>query len=76
MAGAGQLLDRALGVGALGDILEKGRLDLVAQRLLHRLAAEVVLVAPAEVADRPDIDEADLQLIRRVSVECYGGDRQ
>ena len=77
VAGAGELLDRALGVGALGDVLEEGRLDLVAERLLHRLASDVMLVAPAKVADRPDIDEADFQLIGGVSAaERSGGDRE
>ena len=33
-----------------------------------RLAADVVLIAPAEVADRPDIDESDFQLLSGVGV--------
>ena len=61
VAGAGELLDGALGIG-LRHALDIGRLDLVAEGLLDRLAALVVLVAPAEIADRPDIDEADLEL--------------
>ena len=63
VAGAGELLDRALGIGTFGDVLEIGGLDLVAERLYHGLAAEFVLVGPAEIADRADIDEADLQLV-------------
>jgi hypothetical protein len=65
MPAPGQALDDALGVGAFRDVLDEGRLDLVAERLLHGLAALVVLVGIAEIADRPDIDEADLQLVLR-----------
>ena len=63
VAGAGELLDRALGVRTFADVLEKGGLDLVAELLHHRLAAELVLIGPAEIADRAEIDEADLQLV-------------
>ena len=54
-------------IGALGigfrHALHEGRLDLVAEGFLDRLAALVVLVAPAVVADRADIDEADFELL-------------
>ena len=63
VAGARELLDRALGVGAFADVLEIGGLDLVAERLHHRLAAEVMLIGPAEIADRAEIDEADFELV-------------
>ncbi|MHC2703024.1 hypothetical protein ACVMHZ_006187 [Bradyrhizobium liaoningense] len=63
VAGADQLLDRALGVGAFGHVFEVGGLDLVAQFLHQRLTTEVVLIGPAEVSDRTHIDEADLQLV-------------
>ena len=36
------------------------------------LAAEIVLIAPAEVADRADIDEADFELVGRVCLKCHG----
>jgi hypothetical protein len=62
MAGAYQLLDGAFGVGAFGDVLDIGGLDLFAERFLKSLTAEVVLVSPAEIADRTEIDEADLEL--------------
>jgi hypothetical protein len=62
MAGAYQLLDGAFGVGAFGDVLDIGGLDLFAERFLKGLTAEVVLVSPAEIADRTEIDEADLEL--------------
>ena len=61
-AGRGQLVDDALGVRPLGDVLDEVGLDLVAELLLDRLQPLVVLVAPAVVADRPDVDEADLGL--------------
>jgi hypothetical protein len=59
---ARQLLDRALRIRAFTDVLQIGGLDLVAERLHHRLAADLVLVGPAEVADRSEIDESDFQL--------------
>ena len=47
------------------NALDEGRLDLVAERLLDGLAPLVMLVAPAEVPDRADIDEADLEFLLR-----------
>ena len=63
VAGAHQLLDGALGVGTLRDVLEIGGLDLVAEFFYERLTRVVVLVGPAEVADRAKVDEPDLQLV-------------
>ena len=57
----GEALDGALGVG-FRNVLDIGCLDLVAQFLLDREAALIVLVGPAEVADRADIDPAGLGL--------------
>ena len=62
MAGARKLLDGALGIG-LRHALHVGRLDLVAEGFLDGLAADIVLVAPAVVADRAHIDEADFELL-------------
>ncbi len=62
VATARQLFERPLGI-VLGDVFEERGLDLVAELLLQELPALVVLVGIAEVADRPDIDEADLQLV-------------
>src|SRR5262245_47607356 len=64
MAGTDQLLDGAFGVGAFGDVLDIGGVDLFAERFLKGLTAEVVLVSPAEIADRTEIDKADLELFR------------
>ena len=50
------------------------RVDLVSERLHHRLAADVVLIGPAEIADRADIDEADLELVGGRGVEGHGGE--
>src|SRR5262249_38111423 len=63
VAGARQLLDRALRIGPFVDVLEVAGLDLVAEMLDQRLAADLVLIGPAEVADRPEVNETDLQLI-------------
>ena len=63
VAGADQLLDGALGVGALGHVFEIGGLDLVAEFLHQRLAGELVLIGPAEIADRAEVNEADFQLV-------------
>ena len=63
VAGAHELFDRTLGIGTLADVFEVGGLDLVAELLHQRLAGEVVLVGPAEVADRAKIDKSDLELV-------------
>ncbi len=80
VAGAGELLDDALGVGALGHLLDEGGLDAVAELPLQRLSADIVLVGPAMVAHRADIDEADLQLLLRERIadthgRGHGGQR-
>ena len=56
-----ELADHALGVRALGHALDVLGRDLRAERLLHLLAADVVLVGPAGVADRAHVDVADLE---------------
>ena len=53
--------DDSLGVRSLGDLLDVGGLHLVAEPGLDRLAAEVVGVGPAGVADGAHVDEADLE---------------
>ena len=63
VAGARQLFDRPLGVGAFADIFEVGGLDLVAEFLDECQTGEVMLVGPAEISDRAEIDEADLELV-------------
>ena len=50
---------------ASGTLSTKVVSTLSPKRLLDRLAALIVLVAPAVVADRADIDEADLELLLR-----------
>ena len=49
------------------DILEIGGLDLVAERLLQVLTADLVLIGAAEIADRTEIDEPDFQLLGGVA---------
>src|SRR5688572_4909788 len=77
MAGAGELLDRALGIGAFADVLEEGGGDLVAEMLLDRQAAHLMLPAPAHVAARADVNETDLQWIIAAGSLRHGsgGDR-
>ncbi len=76
VSGARKLLDRAFRIGPLVDVLEIGGLDLVPEVLHQRLPPELMLVGPSEVADRPEIDEADLQLplSGRVEDTCSGRD--
>jgi hypothetical protein len=76
VAGAHQLFDGALGIGALADVFEIGGLDLVAEFLDQGLACEVMLVGPAEIADRTKIDEADLEFFGGAGAEhaCSGGE--
>src|SRR5262249_20348322 len=65
VAGARKLLDGTLGIRAFRDVLQVGRLDLVAESLRQALAADLVLIGPTHVADRAEIDEADLELVGR-----------
>ena len=60
-----------LGVGALGHVFHEGGLDLLAKLLFQMLAAHLVLIGPAMVADRADVHETDLQRIGRD--RCPGG---
>src|SRR5216683_5775192 len=74
VAGAGQLLDRALGVRALIDVLEERGLDLGTELLHDELPAELMLVGPAEIANRSKINESDLELALGGCVEdAYAG---
>ena len=60
-AGTGEALDGALGVGAFRHAFEIGQLNIfLAEILLHLERALMVLVRPAEIADRPHIDVAGL----------------
>ena len=68
-----QALEGAVGIGAFGDVLQIGGLDLVAERLLDLEPALVVLVGVAEIADRAGIDPAGLQLVGSL---CGRGQRQ
>ena len=63
MAGRRELADDAFGIGAFAHALDIGRFHLVSKGLLDRQTADVVAVGPAVVADRADIDEADLELV-------------
>ena len=67
---ARKALDGALRVRALRDVLDIGGLDPIAELFFDGAPADVVLIGPAVVADRSDVDEADLQLVR---TECGGG---
>src|SRR5262249_756363 len=74
-----QFADDALGVRAFLDAFDIGRLHLVAERLLDFFAGVVVLVGPAEIGDRADIDEAGLEGVGRAedprTADRRGGDR-
>jgi hypothetical protein len=63
-AGAGEALDGAFGIGAFRHAFQIGGFDLVAELFLRREAALIVLIGPAEIADRADIDETGLHLGR------------
>jgi hypothetical protein len=47
VSAAGELPDHAFGVRSFGDILDEAGLDLVAELLLDRLAAQIVAMGPA-----------------------------
>ena len=57
----GKFRDHPLGVGAFGNVLDIARLDFVSEMRHEFLTSDLVLISPAEVADRPEIDEADLR---------------
>src|SRR6476619_859107 len=65
--------DGPFGVGTFGNVFEIGRFDPVAKGGDDRSAADLMLIGPAEIADRPEIDEADFQLACRAGLECRGG---
>ncbi len=79
---AAELVNYALGVVAFGNILDMRRFDFVAELLLEGEQALMVLIAPAMVADRTDVDEADFGLalrlhsIGRQSKRCGSGEAQ
>ena len=57
---ARQLVDDPLRVGAFRHILDEGNFDFPAEGLFNRLPPQVVLVSPSRLANRADIDKADL----------------
>src|SRR5690606_29803903 len=57
---AGEAIEDRLRLGTLWHALEIGRLDAVTQRGLELEAAVVVLLGPAGVTDRADVDERGL----------------
>src|SRR4051794_26323018 len=64
MAGTDEVVQDPLGVRSFNHVLDLGGPDPVAVMLGRGLAGHVVLIAPAEVPDRADINEADLQRFR------------
>ena len=56
--------DGAFRVRPLRHVLDEYRLDHVPELVLDHQAPLVVGVGPSVVADRADVDEADLQLVR------------
>jgi hypothetical protein len=73
MAGACELFDGTLGVGTFGHVFQIGRFDPVAEGGDDRPATDLMLIGPAEIADRPEIDETDFQFACRAGLECRGG---
>ena len=55
----GELPYDALGFGAFRHALDIFGLNLVAQGLLHLQTTEIVLVGPAGISNRADVDKAD-----------------
>src|SRR5690606_14432694 len=75
-AGAGEPLQSPLCIGAFRNVLQIGGLDLVAIFGLHRQPSLIVLIGPAEIADRTDIDETCLGLgLRRPERQGQRGSR-
>ena len=61
-----QIAHHALAVCPFGHGFDIAALDLPAQRLVHRLAAQFMLVGPARLANRADVDETGLERVRGV----------
>ena len=61
LPGLRKLPDDALRIGALGHVLDVFARDLAREILLHREPRDVVLMRPSRIADRADVDKADLQ---------------
>ena len=70
-------LDGTLGIGAFGHAFKIRRLDAVTERRFHVQQALMVLIAPAIVADRADINPAGFRVsgVRRAR-ECQSGRRR
>ncbi|MNH09789.1 hypothetical protein D3C79_692500 [compost metagenome] len=63
VAALGHVADDPLGIGAFWHVLDEAAVDLVTELLDQGLAALLMLIGPAMVADRADIDEADFQRV-------------
>jgi hypothetical protein len=72
-AGAREALDGALGIGAFRHAFEVSGFDLVAEFFFRIQAALIVLIGPAEIAHRADIDETGLDLVHARGA-CWSGD--
>ncbi len=70
----GQVAEHAFGIGGgFGHVLDEGGLHLVAVLFFHGLAAGVVGVGPAGIADRADVDEGDLERLGLLLGDGSGG---
>jgi hypothetical protein len=70
VAAARELAEHPLRIRSLRHGLDELRLHLAVQRFLHLPAAEVVLKGPAGLADRADVDEADLQRLGALALRA------
>ena len=61
VAGAGKLGEHPFGGLRVVDVVERGHVDPVAERGGDGLGAEAVLPGPADLRDRRDVDDADLE---------------
>ena len=71
-----ELAKHALRIGTFRDILDIVRLDLVAVEILRLLAGDVMGMGVAEIADGPDVKEADLQRISGKRSRAEVGERR
>src|SRR5215831_6119760 len=76
LAGARKLFDGAFSVRPLGHVFQIGGFDPIAESGDDSSAAHFMLIGPAEIADWPEIDEADFQFTRGAGLQGRGSDRE
>ena len=70
IAALGHVANHPLGICTFRDVFHVAGFNLVAELFDHRLTALLMLVSPAVVANRANVDKADLQRIGGRCAQC------